>query len=507
MSVFSPLHIGSLKLPNRLLMAPVKTGFGGTDGLSTYRHDAYYRRRAEGGVGAIILEPCYVDRLGKEHPKQLGISEYEHLDGLKRLVAAIHEGGSLAIAHLNHGGRAANPKASGATPEAPSEVTCALTGVSPVAMSPDRIDQVVREFAGAARRAAEAGFDAIEIQFGLGYLIAQFLSPRTNQRTDQYGGTVENRLRFAGNVLRAVAFENSRQLPVIARMSASEQCPGGLDINDAMVLARFLQINGVAALHVVSGSVCDSPPWYFQHMRLPLGKNLDWASLIKMETHLPVIVAGRLGDPDDIRHTLDNNMVDAIALGRPLVADPDLPLKMRENRDYTVIQCGACLQGCLGGVRSGQGLTCIVNPEVGCEANRTRPAGKPRKVVVIGAGPAGMQAALSAYRLGHQVILFEKHEYGGQANLSWLPPGKSMMQRPLTSLKRLIGDSDIDVRIPETATVQRVLDEYPDQVIIATGATPIIPSIPGLTDPLTGEDVLTARRSVGQRVLVIGGAW
>lgn len=505
MNVFTPMTIGTIELSNRLVMAPVKTAFGGPDGKSTYRHEAYYRRRAEGGVGAIIVEPCYIDQLGKEHPKQLGIATYEHLDGLKRLVAAIHEGGSLAIAHLNHGGRAANPKATGSRPEAPSEVPCPLTGATPVAMSPDRINQIILEFAGVARRAAEAGFDAIEIQFGLGYLIAQFLSPRTNLRTDRYGGTRENRFRFAEEVLKAVASEVARGLPVIARLSASEQYPGGLDVNDALVLARFLQDNRVAALHVVSGSVCDSPPWYFQHMRMPLGKNVEWARLIKKETHIPVIVAGRLGDPQDIRRVLNDNIVDAIALGRPLIADPDLPLKMKENRDHTVIQCGACLQGCLGGVKAGTGLSCIVNPEVGLEANRFRPAEISKTVVVVGGGPGGMQAALSARKCGHKVVLFEKDDLGGQFNLSWLPPGKSMMKRPLDSLKRLIKETGIDVRTSRIAKAQDVLDEHPDQVIIATGATPVIPSIPGLKELLTGGDVLMEKSHVGECVLIIGG--
>jgi 2,4-dienoyl-CoA reductase (NADPH2) len=261
----------------------------------------------------------------------------------------------------------------------------------------------------------------------------------------------------------------------------------------------------VAALHVVSGSICDSPPWYFQHMRLPLGKNLEWAGTIKKSTHIPVIVAGRLGSPEDIRSALNDGVVDAVALGRPLVADPDLPLKMKAHQEETIIQCGACLQGCLGGVRSGAGLNCIVNPEVGFEAERFRLPESPKSVVVVGGGPGGMQAALSASRLGHRVVLFEKSDLGGQFNLSWLPPGKSMMKRPLDSLIRQLRASNVDIRTFRAATAKEILDERPDQVIIATGATPIIPSIPGLRKPLTGEDVLTESTAVGKRVLIIGG--
>ncbi len=505
MNTFTPLTIGSVKSSNRLLMAPVKTGFGTPEGKVSYRHEAYYRRRAEGGVGAIIVEPCYVDPLGKEHPKQLGISDYEHLEGLQRLASAIHEGGALAVAHLNHAGRAANPKATGLIPEAPSEVPCLMTGATPVAMTEERVEMVALEFAGAARRAAESGFDAVEVQFGLGYLIAQFLSPRTNLRSDLYGGSREHRYRFAAAVLSGIDQEIGGRLPVIARISASEQTPDGMELSDAIDLARFLQERGVAALHVASGSICDSPPWYYQHMRLPLGKNLEWAGMIKKEIEMPVIAVGRLGNPKDIRMALNDGMVDAVALGRPLVADPDLPLKMQENRDDEVVQCGACLQGCLARVKSGKGLGCIVNPDVGLEADQRRTPERQKTIVVVGAGPGGMQAALSADRLGHKTILFEKDELGGQFDLSWRPPGKAMMKRPLDSLLHLVTESGVDIRTSRTATVADIIAENPDVVIIATGATPIIPSIPGLTHPLTGEDVLTERGDVGKRVLIIGG--
>jgi NADPH-dependent 2,4-dienoyl-CoA reductase/sulfur reductase-like enzyme len=240
-------------------------------------------------------------------------------------------------------------------------------------------------------------------------------------------------------------------------------------------------------------------------MRLPLGKNLQWAGVIKNEVDLPVIAAGRLGDPADIRHAIDNQLVDAVALGRPLIADPDLPNKMKEGRDEQVLQCGACLQGCLVKVKAGEGLACIVNPEVGHEAEKIRNSRAKLKIVVVGGGPGGMQAALTARQRGHEVVLFDEHELGGQFNLSYLPPGKEMMKRPLDSMIRRVRSASIELRTNRKASPQDILTENPDTVILATGAVPIIPSIPGLEVPITGKEILTGRKEAGQRVLIVGG--
>jgi len=505
MNPFTSFTVGSQELPNRLIMAPVKTGFATAKGEVTSKHLGYYARRAEGGVGAIIVEPFFVDQSGKEHPKQIGISEQHHVTGLRDLAEAIHAHGAKAIAHINHAGRAANPKASGKQPEAPSEVKCPLSGVTPSAMTVDRIKEVVTKFADAAGRAKEAGFDIIEVQFGLGYLISQFISSHTNLRTDEYGGSVGNRYRFAEEIIQAIQNKIGDNPPLIARLSASEQFEGGQTIDDAINLSHFLKEHGIAALHVASGAICDTPPWYYQYMRLPMGKNLGWASRIKKEVDLPVIAVGRMGDPADIRKALDGGAVDAVALGRPLVADPDLPRKMKEDRDRDVLQCGACLQGCLGRVKAGKELGCIVNPEIGHESDEIRKSEEPKTVVVVGGGPGGMQAAMTASQRGHRVILFDEHDLGGQFNLCYLPPGKRMMERPLTSLVEILQGSPVELRLSKRATKQDIVAENPDLVIIATGAVPVSLPIPGLENPLTGEDVLTQSKDVGKRVCIIGG--
>jgi 2,4-dienoyl-CoA reductase-like NADH-dependent reductase (Old Yellow Enzyme family)/thioredoxin reductase len=504
---FTSVTIGPVELPNRLALAPVKTALGGTDGKVSPRHVAYYRRRAEGGVGLIITEPLYVDARGREHPRQLGAHTDDVMSGLEVLAKAVHGAGSVAFAHLNHAGRAANPKVTGGAPEAPSAVMCPTSGATPTVMSEGRIQEVLRAYADAARRARDAGFDGVEIQLGLGYLPAQFLSPRTNLRTDRYGAGNETRWSFVKELLTEVRAAVGETRAVTARISADEKVEGGLGLEDALELAARLEGWGVDGLHVVTGSACDSPPWYYQHMALPAGVNESLSARIRSGVSIPVMVAGRLATPDQIRAVLQKEMAEVVAMGRPLLADPDLPRKMREGRDDEIMVCGGCLQGCLASVKSGGPVRCVINPELGREEEAKTSVPEVRKrFVVVGGGPAGMQAALSAKRRGHTVTLFEKSpKLGGQFALAFATPGKEAMEQPFRSLVRAVEKSGIEVRTGAEATLKTVLELEPDRVIVATGSRPVVPPIPGLEDPLTAEQVLTGTREPGRRVLVLGG--
>jgi 2,4-dienoyl-CoA reductase-like NADH-dependent reductase (Old Yellow Enzyme family)/thioredoxin reductase len=504
---FTAMKIGPASVRNRLAMAPVKTGFGGLDGLVDPEHVAYYGRRAAGGVGIVIVEPLSVDPKGREHPKQLTAHRNDVVGGLSQLVDAIHEHDSLAFAHLNHAGRAANPKAIGGPPEAPSAVVCPTTGAIPEPMSTARIAGVLGAYQNAARRVREAGFDGIELQLGLGYLPAQFLSHKTNLRTDEYGWEGEARWRFVRELISGVRTIVGDQMALIARISAEEKVDDGLGLDNALELAGRLQAWGIDSVHVVTGSACDSPPWYYQHMALPHGINESLSARIRGSISIPVIVAGRLGDPARIREVLGKHMADAVALGRPLVADPDLPLKMYEGREQEIIACGSCLQGCLAKVKAGGPIGCIVNPGIGREAHwPPSSVDGGRRLVVVGGGPAGMEATLEARRVGFAVTLIERRdELGGQFRFAPLTIGKETMIRPLESLVRAVEHCGADILRGVEATIDTILDLEPDHVVVATGSRPVMPPIAGLRDPLTAGEVLTSSRDVGHRVLILGG--
>jgi 2,4-dienoyl-CoA reductase (NADPH2) len=499
------MAIGDQNLRNEFLMAPVKTGYSDGDGRVTERHLHFYRRRAD-HVGAITPEPLYLDPALRELPDQMGIDDDDKIDGLSRLTETIHAGGAAAIAHLNHPGRMSNPDIEGTVQKSASATPCARTGVTPERMDHDEIQEAIDLYGEAARRAEAAGFDVIELQFGHGYLAAQFFSPAVNDREDGYGGSIENRARFAREVLGAV--QDSSDLPILARITADDKIEGGIDFEDAQWLAETLEDSGVDAFHVTTGSICGRPPYFFQHMFTPKGDTWEYAERLGGTVDVPVVAVGRINEHADVDRLREESATDLIAVGRALVADPDFIGKYLGEVAGRVRPCMACSDGCLGGVKSGEGLGCVINPDVAREDElRFEPAPEHREYAVVGGGPAGLSAAEVLGKRGHEVTLFEANELGGAFRYAPLPPGKDPLRKGIDYFRDTLADLDTVEFAFREATADD-LSGY-DEVLLATGSEPAVPPIDGLEDvEYAGAEILeTENLPRKERIMVIGGGY
>jgi len=489
-----------IELKNIFIMAPVKLGYSDGTGIVTDKHLHFYNRRNK-HIGAIIPEPFYMDAGLRELPTQLGIDLDDKIAGLLKLVEIIHRHGAKAIAHLNHPGRMANPKIPGNYFWSSTAIACENGGAVPQKMDREMMDRVIQTYTDAARRAVISGFNMIELQLGHGYLLAQFLSPQVNNRTDEFGGDFENRIRFPVEVVRAVM--SAVDIPVIIRISGDEMTPEGFHIDEMVHFARMMEKSGVAAIHVSAGSVCSTPPWFFQHMFVPKGKTWALADTIRKKIDIPVIYVGRINTKEDVDTLIHKHNAAYLAVGRSLIADPDFTGKYLGMVEGDIAPCLACAEGCLGGVKSGQGLQCLVNPEVGQESDILKRARNYKKFAVIGGGLAGMEAAIILKKRGHTVDLYEKEKLGGQFNLAPLTPHKTSMAALVPYFIGELKNSNVEVIFKE-ATASDLISKY-EGVIIATGSKPAVIKIPGL-DKFYGADILLEKNlPKKKRVLIIGG--
>jgi 2,4-dienoyl-CoA reductase (NADPH2) len=487
-------------LKNQFIFAPIKTGYSDGYGIVTRRHLDFYKRRAQ-YLGAVIPEPFYLDKGLREIPTQMGIDDDNKIEGLKKLVDTIHKYETKVIAHLSHPGRMANPKMPGNYYISSTDKPCENKGAVPRRMNRDDMKKVVSLFAEGAIRAEKADFDIIELQFGHGYLPAQFISPFVNDRNDEYGGSLENRIKFPLEILKAV--KDAINIPVIVRISGDEMIPAGIKLPEMINFSKILENKGVQAIHVSAGSVCSTPPWFFQHMFIKKGKTWDMAKVIKEKLNIPVIFVGRINRLNDIEKIKNEYEADYIAIGRALVADPDYIGKYFSEVKGKIRPCLACNQGCLGGIRAGQGLQCIVNPEVGKETETVIPAKENKKYAVVGGGLAGMQASITLKKRGHEVDLYEKKKLGGQFNLAHLTPHKKSMDSLVPYYINELKYNKINI-ITKEATSSDIISKY-NGVILATGSKPDVPSIQGLDKFYWAEVMLEENLPSDKKVLIIGG--
>jgi 2,4-dienoyl-CoA reductase-like NADH-dependent reductase (Old Yellow Enzyme family)/thioredoxin reductase len=482
------------------------TNFAGEDGSVNDRHIAYYVRRIKGGVGYITFEHTGVLKQGRAFPNMALIDSDQHIPRFKRLVEAIHREGGKIVIQINHAGRQTSSSITGSPIVAPSAIPCPVRKEMPKELSHEEIQKIIEAFREAARRVKEAGADGVEIHMAHGYLINQFLSPFSNQRTDDYGGDPDRRMRMAIEVLRTVRNQVGSDFLVLCRLSADEYVEGGLKLEDTKEIAKALERNGADALHisacVAASGYLNHPPYYAEE-----GVFVHLAQGIKSVVSIPIIAVGRIRTPELANQILEEKKADLISMGRALIADPDLPLKALEGRTDEILPCISCNR-CIQSIRKGA-LQCAVNPETGREEIfRLQKADRPKKIWIIGGGPAGMKAAEIASLRGHKVNLYEKNkELGGRFLLAAIPPKKQILKDFIDQLERRLQKLPIKIIIGKPFSPASLRRGKPEGVIIATGAKPFFPPIDGIHEAkaISVEDALSSSTPLGEKVLVVGG--
>lgn len=501
-----PFRLKNLDLRNRIVMAPMLSRLCDPGGVVSPKLIDYYAERAKGGAGLLIVEYCYIDeKESKANQGQLGVYSDQLLAGLGDLAEAIHEWGAKTVLQICHAGRCTSRKYMGRQPMAPSPVP-SYTGEMAREMTPEDIEGVIEAFAEAARRAKFAGFDGVELHGTHGYLMAQFLSPYTNRRADVYG---RDRGLFGLRVLERVRSRVGKDFLVGYRLSGEEFVEGGITLDQARPFARRLEEAGIDYIHV-SGSITEKGEHFVIPLYFPQGYLLHLAAAIKQMVQVPVIAVGAIHDPALAEEALEKGQADLIAMGRALIADPELPRKIQAGHAEDIRTCLRCNEGCSGRVRPNRTQRCAVNAEVGRERQMSiHPVSQPRHVCVIGGGPAGMEAARVLAQRKHRVTLLEKEdELGGLLRYASVPDFKKELRGFLHYQKRQIKKLGVEVLLRERATPERVRQLRPDAVILAAGSTMGVPGIPGADLPCAGTAVqlFAGALSTGDRVVVVGGS-
>lgn len=501
-----PFSLKNLQLRNRIAMAPMLSRLCKPDGIVSQQLIDYYVERAKGGVGLIIVEYCYIDKKeSKASQGQLGVYDDQLIAGLGDLAEAIQECGARAILQICHGGRSTSKKCMGLQPIAPSAMP-SYTGEMAREMNLDEIEATIKAFADAAQRAKTAGFDGVELHGTHGYLLAQFLSPYTNRRSDIYG---RDRGLFALQTLDRVRSRVGPDYLVGYRISAHEFIQGGITLKEAGEFAKRLEERGIDYVHV-SGGIAETGQNIVIPVYFPKGHLLHLAEGIKKNLKIPVIAVGAIHDPLLAEEALQKNKADLIAMGRALIADPEIPNKIKVGQPEEIRTCLRCNEGCRSRMVEGKTQRCAINAEVGRERSmKIKMADKAKHVCVIGGGPAGLEAARVLALRGHRVTLLEKEkELGGLLRYASVPYFKGELKNFLKYLITQVEKLKIEIQRSCCATLELVKELRPDAVVLATGSTPLMPKIPGVQKGFVSSalDLLSGKTKTGEKVLIVGGA-
>jgi len=504
--LFEPIQIRDLKVKNRIYMPAMHMNMAENYEV-TDTFVEFYAERARGGTGIITVGYATVDERSG-NTMNIGAHEDAFIPGLSRLAKAIQDNDARASVQLNHAGRYNfSMLMNGKDPVAPSAVASRMTRETPRELSHDEIQEIIHSFAQAARRVQEAGYDAVEVLSGTGYLISQFLSELTNKRTDEYGGSFESRMRFGLEVMRAIKEATGESFPLVVRINGNEFMPGGLGRRPLQQYAARLAEAGVDA-------ICVNVGWHEARVPqiiagVPRGVFAYLSRGIKEAVKVPVIASHRINDPDLAREMIGDGMCDMVAMGRGLIADAWLPEKAATGREKEIVHCIACAQGCFDHLFQLKPVACLCNPRAGRERETEPRQAEVRKtVMVIGGGAAGMSAAAAAADLGHEVTLYEKSDrLGGQLHLAGAPPGREEFVQLAKDLQGQLAAREVKVVLNTAVDEALVGKEAPQAVILATGAVPMELPIPGVEQEhvVQAWDVLAGKIRTGKRVVIVGG--
>ena len=519
--LFEPIQIGQLSLSNRIVSPPLSTGTT-KDGFVTDRSLAFYNEIARSGVSLVITEDSMVDTpLGKHQIEDYAIDDDKYIPGLARVAKTIKKAGAKSAITLSHAGRMGGRVVRGSLlitkgliPVAPSSLPTPFPGYTvPRELTIEEIQEIEDKFSQAARRAREAGFDAVSFHCTHLYLIEQFLSPASNKRQDMYGGDFNGRLRFLMEIVRKTKKLVGDDYPLMCRIAGEEVWEGGLTIEDARETSRRLEAAGVHSISVCLGSNPNVVnPRYIptlttsDSMRGRHGSLVHLAAAVKDAVSIPVMTANRILTPEHAEEILAQGKADLICIGRGILADNDWLKKAQSGDSKSIRLCIGCHEGCSSSMR-GQPITCAVNPFCNREKEfKLVPTATPKNIFVAGGGPAGLEAARIAALRGHKVTVFEKKKVGGQVNLAAMTPGKaelfSIIDFEVGQLKRL------GVKIvKKELTVDELKKTKPDILIAATGSIPKKSSLPGSGNASVTNiwEILHGIRSVQGDVVIIGG--
>jgi len=504
--LLSPYKIGKMDIKNRIVMPAMGTRMAIDGGLATEKHYEYYAARAKGGVGLIIIEATCIDPpLGYAGYGQLAINEDRHIKGLAPLAEAIKRNGSQSVLQIHHAGGNSMSAVTGGQPVAPSSVQRGRE--TPRELSRAEIKELIKRFIEGAVRAKRAGFDAVEIIASAGYLLAEFLSPMWNERRDEYGGSMVNRARIVVEIMEGIR-KRLGDFPIICRINACEIGADsfgpdvrGLSLEEGRENARILEKAGADAVDITWFGY---GAYFIDHLPDTPGAVLPLIDGMKAAVSIPVIAVGGLS-PELGEKALRDSKADFIGFGRALIADPDIPNKVQEGKHEEIRPCINCLK-C---INIFEGISCSVNPLVGRERQyELKPARTHKNVIVVGGGPAGMEAAYTAALRGHSVSLFEAEpELGGQLLYASKPSEKYRISALREFLVRRTANSSVKVNLGTPVTMELLREKSPDEIIIATGIIPVVPQIEGIEKSkkvVSALDVLSESVEVGKRVVIIG---